>query len=185
MKTILPMSLRQLNHLDILRRAERSELTQIKAATLLKVTDRTVRRQLTKLGQEGPSFLRHKLNGRRSGNRLSNQAEQKIKMLLRTKYPDFGPTLASEKLLEIHGIGHDPKTIRRLQIDLGLFIPRRKRIRVIHRYQRVRRATYGELVQFDGSYHNWFEGRGGLNEACLLIAVDDATGDILDAKFAP
>ncbi len=152
---------------------------------MLSLTDRTVRRQLERLREDGPGFLQHGLKGRRSGNRLSSKEEQKIKMLLQTKYPDFGPAFAAEKLLEIHGLDLDPKTIRRLQVNLGLFIPRRARRKVVHRYWRLRRAIYGELVQFDGSYHNWFEGRGGLTKDCLLLAVDDATGNILDAQFAP
>lgn len=183
MQTILPMSVRQLNHLDILRRAERAELTQQKAAALLMVTDRTVRRQLLRLKKEGPGFLQHGQKGHPSHNRLPAKEAGQIEALLRTKYPDFGPTFAAEKLLELHGIHHDPKTIRRIQVRLGLFIPRRAQTRIIHRFKRERRATRGELVQFDGSYHNWFEGRGGITKSCLLLAVDDATGDILDAQF--
>lgn len=183
MKQLLPMSLRQLNELDVIRRAERRELTQVEAAKLLHLTDRTIRRQLARLRNEGPGFLQHALKGRPSNNRLTDKETRNIEMLLRKKYPDFGPAFAAEKLLELHGIRRDPKTICRIQIRLGLFSPRRARTKIVHRFWRERRATYGELVQFDGSYHDWFEGRGGITEACLLLAVDDATGDILDAQF--
>jgi transposase len=179
------MSLRQLNHLDLLRRVERSELTERKAADLLRVTDRTVRRQLARLDEEGPGFLRHGLKGQPSNNRMPDKEAEKIEELLREKYSDFGPTFAAEKLAELHGIDRDPKTVRRILIRLGLFIPRRSRTQAVHRFWRIRRSIIGELVQFDGSYHDWFEGRGGISEACLLLAIDDATGGILDAQFAP
>lgn len=110
---------------------------------------------------------------------------REMERLLRSKYPDFGPTFAAEKLSEDHGIRRDPKTIRRILIGLGLFAPRKARANAVHRFWRMRRSMVGELVQFDGSYHDWFEGRGGIKEACLLLAIDDATGGILDAQFAP
>jgi hypothetical protein len=178
------MSLKQLNRLDILRRAERSEITQAAAAKLLGITDRAVRRRIARLAAEGPESLFHGLKGRRSNNRMPEKEERAVGALLRERYPDFGPTFAAEKLREIHGVGRDPRTVRRIQVGLGLFSPRRARPPVAHRAARVPRPSVGDLVQFDGSYHDWFEGRGGLNEACLLLAVDDATGAIMDARFA-
>lgn len=178
------MSLKQLSRLDILRRVERSEVTQVSAAGLLGVTDRTVRRQIERLATEGPGFLVHGLKGQRSNNRMSEAEERRIGALLQKQYPDFGPTFAAEKLRENHDLRRDPRTVRRVQVGLGLFKPRRLRIPVEHRFARARRPRFGELVQFDGSYHDWFEGRGGIVEACLLLAVDDATSGITDAQFA-
>lgn len=152
---------------------------------MLGVTDRSVRRQLARLEGEGPGSLRHGLAGRPSNNRMPAKEEVRIESLLRARYPDFGPTFAAEKLLESHGIGRDPKTVRRVLVRLGLFVPRRARAAGEHRFWRLRKPRFGELAQFDGSYHDWFEGRGGIAEACLLLAVDDATGEILDAQFAP
>lgn len=178
------MSIRQLNHLDVLRRVERSEITQVDAAELLHVTDRTVRRQVVELTKLGPSSLQHGLKGRPSNNSIPATEVKKIERILRVSYPDFGPTFANEKLVELHGIDRDTKTIRRLQILFGLFTPRKNSRPVVHRFFRVRRSIIGELIQFDGSYHDWFEGRGGTIEACLLLAVDDATSAIMDAQFA-
>ncbi len=110
--------------------------------------------------------------------------EKKIEQLLRSKYPDFGSTFASEKLEELHVISRDPKTIKRVQLNLGLFVQKRRSEKVRHLTWRKPRSVFGELAQFDGSYHNWFEGRGGIVEACLLLAVDDATTKILYAEFA-
>lgn len=185
MQETLPMSLKQLNHLDILRRVERQELTQDHAADLLQLKDRTIRRQLVRLKEEGPQFLQHGLKAQRSNNRIPVKEEERIASLLCAKYPDFGATFVQEKLEEVHGLYRDPKTITRIQKSLGLYIAKRRSKKMKHLLWRKCRAFFGELAQFDGSYHNWFEGRGGIMEACLLIAVDDATGEILHAEFAP
>lgn len=184
MEQTLPMSLKQLNKLDVIRRTERHEITQLYAAELLGVTDRTVREYLKRLDEEGPGFLQHGLKGRPSNNRIPEKEEKKIIRLLKTKYDDFGPTFAAEKLYELHGIKRDPKTIARIQIPLGLYTPRKSKKMKSHRFFRIRRPVFGELVQFDGSYHNWLEGRGGIDELCLLLAVDDATGKIAHGQFA-
>jgi transposase len=184
MQEILPMSLKQLSHLDILRRVERHELTQDHAADLLQIQDRTIRRQLGRLKKEGPGFLQHGLKGQRSNNRIPVKEEQRIASLLSAKYPDFGATFAQEKLEEVHGLNRDPKTITRIQKNLGLYVAKRRSKKTKHLLWRKCRSFFGELAQFDGSYHNWFEDRGGILEACLLLAVDDATGAILYAQFA-
>lgn len=157
---------------------------------MIHATDRTIRRQLARLEHEGPAFLQHGLKGQPSHNRIPDRETKQIERLLRERYPDFGPTFAAEKLLEFHGVDRDPKTIRRIQVRLGLFTPRRALKKVAHRFWRMRRSTFGEMVQFDGSYHPWLEDRlfdaqGRSAELCLLLAVDDATGNILDAQFAP
>lgn len=184
MKKILPMSLQQLNHLDILNRTKRRELKQEHAADLLEVGERTIRRQLVRLKEEGPGFLQHGLKGRISNNRIPLMEEKKIGAVLQKKYYDFGSTFAAEKLEELHAIKRDPKTIKRIQINLGLFVSKRRSKKIKHLFWRKPRSVFGELAQFDGSYHNWFEGRGGITEACLLLAVDDATTKILHAEFA-
>jgi len=179
------MSLTQLNKLDVVRRVERHELTQVDAAKLLHVTDRTIRTYLARLQEEGPGFLQHGLKGRTSNNHIPLKVEEKIGMLLKSRYSDFGSTFAAQKLHEIHKLDYDPKTIARIQKSLGLYTVSRKRDKVAYRGYRVRRATLGELVQFDGSYHHWLEDRGGTAELCLLLAIDDATGKIVHAWFAP
>lgn len=183
MEQLLPMSLKQLNVLDILHRVGRRELTAVEAGRLLSIAERSVRRKLGRLETEGPGSLQHGLRGQPSNNALPQKEITCIEQLLRTKYPDFGPTFASEKLLELHGIERDPKTIRAVQMRLGLWKPRTAKTKADHRFFRERRGTFGEMQQFDGSYHNWFEGRGGITEACLLLAIDDATGHVTRAQF--
>lgn len=185
MEHTLPMSVKQLNVLDILRRVGRGELTAVKAGAILHIDERSVRRKVGRLLGEGPVSLQHGLKGRMSNNALPPKEANRIQQLLRTKYPDFGPTFAAEKLCELHHIHRDPKTIRSIQIRLGLWKPRSSRTAAEHRFFRERRDVFGEMQQFDGSYHDWFEGRGGIGEACLLLAIDDATGCITHAWFAP
>jgi len=184
MEQTLPMSVQKLNKLDVIRRAQRREITQVKAARLLGVTDRTVREYLTRLGEEGPKFLVHGLVGRPSNNAIPRDERRRIERLLRTRYSDFGPTLATEKLLELHGIDRDPQTVSAIQIRVGLWKQRVVRTKAEHRFYRERREVFGEMQQFDGSYYDWFEGRGGIHEACLLLAIDDATGKVTHAQFA-
>jgi hypothetical protein len=110
---------------------------------------------------------------------------ERIAVILKENYHDFGPTFAAEKLLEIHGIDRDPKTIRSIQIAEGLWKPGRGRAKSEHRSWRQRRSAYGEMEQFDGCYHDWFEGRGNAGAACLLAAIDDATSRVTGAEFRP
>ena len=98
--------------------------------------------------------------------------------LYRQKYGDFGPTLASEKLKEHDGQSVKPVTLWRWLLEEGLWARRRRR--KAHRSRRERRSCLGELVQMDGSHHDWFEGRGPW--CVLMVLVDDATGKIF-ARF--
>lgn len=183
-QTTFLMSKQQLKVHDVLKRVERKEVSQVKAAEILGVTDRTVRRKLGRLELEGPKSLIHGLTGTPGNNHLPESEERRISNILREKYPDFGPTLAAEKLSELHGIVRDPKTIRRIQIKEGLWDPKFRKAAAVHRAWRLRRACLGELVQFDGSYEWWLEDRYPA-KLCLLAAIDDATGKVLLASFVP
>lgn len=183
-QTTFLMSKHQLKIHDVLQRVERKEVSQVSAAEILGVTDRTVRRKLERLELEGPVSLVHGHTGTTSNNRLPSSEERRIADILKGTYPDFGPLLAAEKLSELHGIDRDPKTIRRIQIAEGLWDPRSRKAVEVHRAWRLRRECMGELVQFDGSYERWLEDRYPM-KLCLLAAIDDATGTILRASFGP
>lgn len=96
------------------------------------------------------------------------------------RYPDFGPTLAREKLEEVYGLVLGKETIRRLMIKAGLWIPRRQRPPKIHQ-PRYRRPCTGELIQIDGCDHHWFENRG--RPCTALVYVDDATSRLMHLLF--
>lgn len=179
------MSKRDIDRFTVIQQYLKKDISRTHAAKLLDLTPRHITRLKYAVMAIGAKALIHRQRGQLAHHRLSDQERSKIVRLLHTKYPDFGPTFAAEKLREIHQIKHDPKTIRSIQIDEGLWVPRRMRkTEVEHRTWRQRRSAYGELIQFDGSYYHWLEDRGGTGELCLLAAIDDATGKITKAEFA-
>ena len=159
--------------------------TQGGEAQRLKITTRCIRYWMESFEASGAEGLVHGNRGKESPRRIPKKERVQIASLIRKNYADFGPTFASEKLSELHGIMRDPKTIRSIMVEEKIWVPGSKRGRtmVVHRTWRERRSRRGELVQFDGSYHDWFEGREGLGETCLLAAIDDATGELLWAQF--
>lgn len=175
------MSVKELDRLETIKRLLRQEINGTVAAKQLNLSTRQVRRLKGRVKTKGPAGLIHGNRGKTSPCRVPESERQRIITLLREKYYDFGPTFAAEKLKELHRIDHDPKTIRAIMIGEGLWKPRQKRRPEQHRAWRLRRPAYGELIQFDGSYEEWFENRAP--ECCLLAAIDDATGRIVSARF--
>jgi len=100
--------------------------------------------------------------------------------LIKTHYLDFPPTLAHEKLTEVHGLSFSLETLRQWMIQANFWSGKQRRKARIHQ-QRARRSSRGELVQIDGSPHDWFEGRRG--KCCLLVFIDDATSELLVLHF--
>lgn len=180
MGDIIPMSQRELSRLEVIQRACRKALTQRRAADLLALSVRQVKRLCRAYKRGGAAALTSKRRGRPSNNRLRPEVIGAARSLLRERYHDFGPTLAREKLSECHGLGLGTETVRQLMIADGLWRPRRARKAVIHQL-RERRASYGELVQLDGSPHDWFEGRAP--RCTLLNFVDDATSRLMHLRF--
>lgn len=182
-QTIISMSQNEIDRYDIIKRVIRKELKGVEAAKLLKLSSRQVKRLKVAVKQQGAKGLIHGNRGKPSNRRVPESEREKIVKILKNKYSDFKPTHASEKLCDIHNITRDPKTIRAIQIAEGLWKPRCGKKKREHRSWRQRKERLGEMQQFDGCYHDWFEGRDGIGEACLLLSVDDATGKITLAKF--
>lgn len=174
------MSQRELSRLEVIQRACRKTLTQARAADLLDLSLRQVKRLCKAYKAAGTRALISKRRGRPSNNRLPAALTGRARELLRTLYYDFGPTLAHEKLVEAHGLRLGVESVRRLMIAEGLWQPRRAGKVVIHQL-RERRARLGELVQIDGSLHDWFEGRAP--KCTLLVLVDDATSRLMHMQF--
>lgn len=181
MTVLLPMSVKEIDRLETLRRLLRQEIDGPTAARQLAVSPRHVRRLKARVKKCGALGLVHGNRGKPSPNRLSDVERTRIVALVSEKYLDFSPTFAAEKLSEAHGITHDPKTIQAVLIEANIWTKRVKRKKEQHRAWRERRPACGDLVQFDGSYEHWFEDRGG--EFCLLAAIDDATGEVVHAMF--
>lgn len=172
------MSGKELRRIHVIRHAMEKRITQVKAGALLGLTARQIRRIMGRVQHEGEAGLAHRGRGRPSNRRIAVPIKAKILRLYETRYGDFGPTLAVEKLAERHGITLSDETLRRWLQARGIErFTRRKRP---HRAWRARRAHRGELVQVDGSHHDWFEGRG---PQCVVMAyIDDASSRVC-ARF--
>ena len=172
------MSVKELRRVHVIRQTMEKTLTQVKAGTLLGLTTRHIRRLIERVEQEGDQGLAHRGRGMPSNRRLPEPVKIKALKLYEKQYGDFGPTLAAEKLAERHGITVSDETLRGWLLAKGVdHFRRRKRP---HRAWRERKAHVGELVQLDGSHHDWLEGRG---PRCVLMAyIDDASSRVY-ARF--
>lgn len=176
----ITMSAKELDRFEVVRRIVDGQLSQAKAAGLLGLTTRQVRRLCRALERSGPGGLASRRRGRPSNRRLPLELQARVTALVREQYPDFGPKLAREKLLERHHLVIGRETLRKWMAAAGIWLPRRERIRRAHQ-PRHRRACRGELVQIDGCDHEWFEDRAP--RCALLVYVDDATGDLMELRF--
>lgn len=165
------MSTKEADRLGIIKQVDRKQLTQVDAAVQLNVTDRQIRRLVRRYRHTGTRGLVHGNRGRVSNRRLPEDRRRRLTTLLESRYRDFNNTHAAEQLARREGITVGRETIRQLRIAAGLHRPKTRK--PTHRQWRERRAHVGELVQFDGSHHDWLEGRGP--KLVLLSAVDDAT----------
>lgn len=160
----------ELKRLHLIRKSLDKLLKQKEAAELLDLSTRQVRRIAERIKEEGDLGVIHKSRGKSSNRALL--FKKKALKLFREKYQDFGPTLASEKLFEIDHIKLSDETLRLWLIDAKIPYPERKKRP--HRAWRERKHHFGEMIQMDGSHHDWFEGRG---PQCVLMGyIDDATG---------
>jgi len=172
-KDIIMISQRELKRLHIIHKVLDEELSQVEASEILLLSNRQIRRIVSKIRQEGDKGIRHGLRGKASGRRLSKKVKDKVIRLYKEKYKGFGPTLATEKLLELDDIKISKETLRNWLIESGDW----ERVRKVreHRQWRERKHYFGEMVQMDGSRHDWFEGRA--SECVLMGYIDDATGE--------
>jgi hypothetical protein len=178
--TVLSMSKQEFSRLDVLLRVQSGRLRVADACALMGLHRRQVFRLLRGLKQDGAPSLLSKRRGKPSNHRLPPEVRTLALSIVRERYVDFGPTLAAEKLAELHGCSVSHETLRNWMIEDGLWIDRRHRLASPHQPRR-RRDCLGELVQIDGSEHAWFEARG---ETCTLLAfVDDATSRLMHLRF--
>jgi transposase len=176
------MTKKEVFRAEIFVRIAQGHISKTQAAHELNISLRHVLRLNKEYGRIGREALLSKRRGKPSNHQLPNKVtERVIDLVAREAYAGFRPTFMCEKLFELHRIKLSKETVRRLMIQAGVWSAKSKKRPVVHQ-QRTRRARYGELVQIDGSPHDWFEGRG---ERCsLLVYIDDATGRTY-GKFAP
>jgi transposase len=182
------MSSREFKRGTVLARVKAGEVPLGEAARMLDVSYRQVKRLYARYKRGGAKALVHGNAHRRSNHARPLEEQQRVVALVRAHYSGeaakgphqrFGPTLAAEHLWEDHGVLVPVPTLRRWMRAAELWSPVRRRTRVFRR--RARRAHFGELVQLDGSFHDWLEGRGPAESpmGCLMTLIDDATGTTL------
>lgn len=176
---VITISMREIDRLKVIREVLDGKLSRRQAGSQLLLSKRQVIRLCKKVRQKGSGGIIHGLRGKRSNHRLEPGLLDKSLAIVREKYSDFGPTLAHEKLAERHGIRISTNTLRGAMIESGLWKAKKPKRR--YRSCRKRRDCLGELVQLDGSEHDWLEGRG--DRCALLIYIDDATSRILYGEF--
>jgi len=180
MDKLLEMSAKELSRLEMMQRLCKKQMSQQEAGRILDLSTRQIKRLLRAYRAKGAGGLVSKHRGRKGNNRLPEDMKKRALNLLKTNYQGFGPTLAHEKLVEKDHLKLSDESVRQLMIAEGLWKARKAKKVVVHQL-RERRACFGELVQIDGSPHDWFEGRA---ERCsLLVFIDDATGKLLQLCF--
>ena len=174
------MSQQELSRAGVMARVKSGELTLVDAAKLLRRSYRQVKRMWKRYQEEGARGLKHRSAGGKSNRSKPKKFREKVLRRVRKKYSGmvgerFGPTLAAEHLASEDEMEVHPETLRRWMLADGQWSRARKQR--AHRKRRERREHFGELVQLDGSFHEWFEKRGP--QGCLMNLVDDATGTTL------
>ena len=167
----LAMSKKERRRLELFSRVREGELTLVKASELLGLSYRQAKRVYGRYRSEGDRGVVHRLRGRVSNRGVDPGKKARVLELYREKYGDFGPTLACEYLAKEDGLNVGVETLRQWLIGEGLWSSRRRR--PVHRKWRERKGHFGEMVQLDGSHHDWFEGRR--EKAVLMVLIDDAT----------
>ncbi len=173
------MSQRELRRVEVLARVKSKELKVVDAASLVGVSYRQAKRLWKRYREEGAKGLKHGNAGRESARAKPARFRRRVMKLVREKYGEgegerFGPTLAAEHLGSEDGMRIDAETLRRWMLAEGLWSRRRKR--KPYRQRRERRRHFGELVQMDGSFHDWLEERGP--GGCMMNMTDDATSEV-------
>ena len=165
----------------VIRLVVEKRLRQREAAEQLGIGKRQIIRLVKLWRKLGDKGLVSKQRGRVSPRRTQAETRLRIEALLRDKYPDFGATFAAEKLAEHESIFVSHETIRKIQMSIGLWKPKFRKERRVHQ-PRARRPRFGELVQIDGSPHDWFEGRAP--RCTLIVFIDDATSRLIALHFS-
>jgi transposase len=180
MEGYIIMSNKELKKLEVIPKIIEKTYTQAKAAQILDLSIRQVKRLCKNYRREGVQGLVSKKRGKPSNRQLPQEEKERIASCIYEKYRDFGPTLAHEKLCQYDHVTMSTSTIRNIMIKNNIWQPKRAKRATIHQ-MRARRSCLGELIQIDGSPHKWFEERGP--DCSLLAFIDDATGKLMELQF--
>jgi hypothetical protein len=174
-KDIIMMTREEIQRYQVIRKVIEKIISQRVAAECLRLSGRQIRRIVRRVRNEGERGVIHGLRGRAGSRRIKLKHRQKILELYRAQYGDFGPLLASEKLLERDGIKINDETLRLWLIQEGIWQARKQR-GPQKRSWREPKEYFGQMVQMDGSHHDWLEGRGPW--LVLMGYIDDATSKV-------
>ena len=178
---LITMTQKELSRYEIIKGLIKGDINGGEAAKQLGLSVRQTKRIKVRVTREDSRGVIHKNRGKPSNHIINPDILNQAKIHIKKNYHDFGPTFASEKLEENHNIKISNEKLRQLMIEWKLWkVKSRKRNKEYRRW-RPRKEQYGEMLQFDGSYHKWFENRA--LECCLLASIDDATGKITKLKF--
>jgi transposase len=167
-----------MDRVSVIKMVVEGGVRQRKAACNLGVSTRQVKRLVRRYRQSGCKGL---IDGRGGSKpKYTEEFKAQVIAIVSSKYADFSPTFAQEKLNDVDKLYVNREALRQWMISASLWHGKKRKVRVIHQ-SRQRRPRIGELVQIDGSHHDWFEGRAP--KCCLLVFIDDATSCIMQARF--
>lgn len=179
-KENLRMSIKEAEYLGVMRQIDKKKLTMRQGSEQLGISLRQTKRIRKRYLIEGEPGLISRKRNKPSNRKIPDEMRSHIVELLKTKYVGFGPTLAGEKLMKRDNLKISAETLRKWMKEEGIWEAKKRRERKVY-HRRQRRSRFGELLQGDGSSHDWFEGRG---EKCTLLQfVDDATSKTTAALF--
>lgn len=174
------MSRKELEQVKVFEKLKNKQITQVETAKILKLSVRWVRKKYKRYLAGGEDELVHKNRGKQSMRRIDQAIVNTLDELTSGILVGAGPLFVAEKLQENNQMSISKESVRRLMIKNGSWLAKRGKVK--HRKRRERRLSVGAMIQFDGSPHDWFEGRG---ERCtLLVGIDDATSRIMWLQFA-
>ena len=177
-KDIITMSTKELKKLHLVKKAEDKLITQAEAANLLSITDRQFRRIIQNYRLFGERGLVHQLRGKSSPQKLSPSLKNSIVDIYQKDFSGYKPTFFTEKLASEFDISISKESVRLILVEHNLWTVRKKKLK--HRTKRPRKPHRGELVQLDGSVHQWFDGPEGY--CVLMLYIDDASSTVY-ARF--
>ncbi len=180
MEKLITMSTQEVDRLGVFEQIKAGKLSKTAGAERLGLCREQVQRLYKKFYVDGPQALISKKRDQASNNRIPDPVREAVIKVIREKYHDFKPGFAHEKLTEEHGFKLSDETVRQIMIDAGIWKGKTRKHAKVHQ-MRTRRSACGELIQLDGSPHDWFEGRR--ESCCLLVLIDDATSKIMGLRF--
>ena len=172
--------MKELGRINLIRKVVEQGLKQNVAIRELGLSKRQIIRLVKAFKTGGEQALISRKRGKKGNRAYTSEEKSEIKKIVEKRYSDFGPTFAAQKLEQLDAIKINKETLRQWMIEWGLWKNKPKRIER-HQQSRDRRSSFGELVQIDGSHHDWFEGRR--EACCLLVFIDDATSRLVGLRF--